>query len=204
MIETLIFDFGDIFINLDKEASMREMQQLFPVFQLHPELDDANKKYEKGELSTKEFVSVYQEAFPSATENQLKNVWNAIIRDFPDYRMDFITSLQKSGKYHLILLSNTNALHIEKVQLTMGIEKYERFRACFDRFYLSHEIGYRKPDTSIFEFVLEQDQLKASRCLFVDDMPENVEAASQMGLHTWHLVPGKEDVIHLFDQGFPL
>ena len=81
----------------------------------------------------------------------------------------------------------------------MSLKRYERFKSCFDQFYLSHEIHFRKPDASIYEFVLEQNQLKACDCFFVDDTKENTEAAAQLGIHTWNNNPVKEDVVNLFD-----
>ena len=32
----------------------------------------------------------------------------------------------------------------------------------------------------------------------VDDLEENTDAAHKLGIHTWNLVPGKEDVTELF------
>ncbi|MEL6917638.1 MAG: HAD-IA family hydrolase, partial [Bacteroidota bacterium] len=64
-------------------------------------------------------------------------------------------------------------------------------------FYLSHEIHLRKPDEDIYRFVLEKNHLKASETLFIDDSPENTLSAKQLGIKTWHLLVGTEDVIHL-------
>jgi glucose-1-phosphatase len=35
----------------------------------------------------------------------------------------------------------------------------QNFRNCFDAFYLSHEINFRKPDAAIYEFVLKKHDL---------------------------------------------
>ena len=81
----------------------------------------------------------------------------------------------------------------------MSLYRYERFKSCFDKFYLSHEIHFRKPDASIYEYVLNENQLEADRCFFVDDTKENTQAAAQLGIHTWNNNPEKEDIINLFD-----
>lgn len=203
-IKHLIFDFGDIFIDLDKTASLREMLSISPGFFLDEETDAVNKAYEKGALSTSEFVQHYHERLPEIDPDTLKYIWNAIILDFPEHRLEFLRELRENGRYTLTLLSNTNALHMEKVVQNMGRSRFETFRSCFDRFYLSHEIGMRKPDREIFEFVLRESGTPAGQCLFIDDMPENTEGAAQLGIHTWNLVPGKEDVTQLFLKDFPL
>lgn len=198
MINTIIFDFGDVFINLDKPAIERELYQL-GVTSITEDMLEIAKQYEKGVISTNDFVTAFTSKYPSISSAQFKNAWNSIILKFPEYRLEFLEHLSTSKRYKLILLSNTNSLHIEQVIENMSLYRYERFKNCFDQFYLSHEIQLRKPDTSIYEFVLKENKLKAASCFFVDDTKSNTEAAAQLGIHTWNNDPTKEDVIHLFD-----
>ena len=198
MINTIIFDFGDVFINLDKQAIERELHQL-GVTSISEDMLEIAKQYEKGVISTNDFVTSFRTKYPSISAAQFKNAWNSIILEFPEYRLEFLEHLSTSKHYKLILLSNTNALHIEQVIENMSLYRYERFKNCFDQFYLSHEIQLRKPDTSIYEFVLEENKLQASACIFIDDTKENTEAAAQLGIHTWNNNPKEEDVINLFD-----
>ena len=104
--------------------------------------------------------------------------WNAILLDFPQKRLDFLKELSASKKYRLFLLSNTNDLHIKSVQNSLGDEFYNEFKNCFEQFYLSHEINFRKPDAEIYEFVLNENNLIADETLFVDDLKENTDAAN--------------------------
>jgi len=197
MINTLIFDFGDVFINLDKAAIERSLLNL-GVPSITEDMLQTAMQYEKGLISTEEFVTSLTTKYPAISAAQFKKAWNAIILDFPEYRLEFIKKLSTIKKYNLILLSNTNALHIEQVIENMSLYRYERFKSCFDRFYLSHELSLRKPDASIYQYVLKENQLEAKSCFFVDDTRENTQAASQLGLHTWNIDPLKEDVINLF------
>ena len=54
MIKTLIFDFGDVFINLDKEAPYIEMKKL-GIHSFSDEMIEINKLYETGTISTSSF-----------------------------------------------------------------------------------------------------------------------------------------------------
>jgi putative hydrolase of the HAD superfamily len=199
MIKNIIFDFGDIFINLDKLAPFREMAKL-GFTQLTPELDQLAKNYEMGLMGSEEFISAMQSIFPNASKTQIQFAWNTIILDFPEHRLAFIEALKKKNQYRLFLLSNTNALHIAKVKESMGMELYLRFQNCFEKFYLSHELKMRKPDPSIYEFVLKENGLKAAETLFIDDTKENTDSAIQLGIHSWNLQVGKEDIIQLHEQ----
>ena len=198
MISTIIFDFGDVFINLDKPAIERELHKL-GVTSITEKMLQTAMQYEKGLISTDDFVAAFTTKYPSITAAQFKSAWNSIILDFPKYRLDFLEKLSTSKNYKLILLSNTNALHIEQVIENMSLYIYERFKNCFDQFYLSHEIKLRKPDTSIYTYVLKENQLEAAACFFVDDTTENTESASLLGIHTWNNDPIKDDIINLFD-----
>lgn len=196
MIKNIIFDFGDIFINLDKQAPFREMTK-YGFTYLTPELDRLSKNYEMGLLETPTFLSAIQVIFPMADKEQLQLAWNAIILDFPEYRLEFIERLKTENKYRLFLLSNTNDLHIEKVKAVMGSERYHRFYDCFERFYLSHEIKMRKPNTDIYKFVLKENALNAVETFFVDDTKENTKSATTLGIKVWDLDVGKQDIVEL-------
>ncbi|NER15655.1 HAD family hydrolase [Spongiivirga citrea] len=197
MIKNLLFDFGDIFINLDKSATLNTMKQ-FGLHQVTPEMNEINNQYEKGEISSIEFIAFYKSLFPRASEKDLEGAWNDIILDFPEYRLSFIEELTSKEEFNLFLLSNTNELHIKKVKENMNNARYDRFKKCFQKFYLSHEIGMRKPDHEIYKYVLKENNLKAEETLFIDDTPENIIAASALNIQTWNLEPGVDDVVDLF------
>jgi len=196
MIKTIIFDFGDVFINLDKEGAMKNVLELFEMDELSEDLIAINTLYEQGLLSTDEFLEFYTENFPKLSKKEIIEAWNYIICDFPPKRLAFIEQLAKDKKYNLILLSNTNELHIECIK--KHIPFYDDFKNTFNQFYLSHEIMMRKPNADIFEFVLKQNKLKAQECLFIDDTEENTIAASQLGINVWNNNPKTKDVVDLF------
>jgi HAD superfamily hydrolase (TIGR01509 family) len=197
MIKTIIFDFGDVFINLDKEGAYQNALQLFGLEEFPDELIAINTLYEQGLIETDEFLDFYEDNFEGISREEIKNAWNFIILDFPMHRLDFIKQLKDEGKYQLILLSNTNELHINHIKENVSF--YEEFKDCFDKFYLSHEINMRKPDASIFEYVLKENNLKAQHCIFIDDTSENTSAAADLGFYTWNNDPKTQDVIHLFE-----
>ncbi|GGD97304.1 HAD family hydrolase [Planktosalinus lacus] len=195
MIKTILFDFGDVFLNLNKKATILELQKL-GLQEFTPEMLQLNNQYEKGEISSKMFIEFYKTQLPNATHQQLIDSWNSILLDFPEYRLAFLKKLSASKKYQLLLLSNTNQLHIDWVE--KHIKVYEQFKNCFDVFYLSHEIQLRKPDTEVFRFILQTHELNANETLFIDDTFENTEAAKRLGFHTWNLNPKEDDITELF------
>lgn len=196
MIKTIIFDFGNVFINLDIEGAIKETYGSLEINEFSEEIIAFNSFYEQGLVSTEEFLEFYTENFPKLSKEVLINLWNLILKDFPEYRLTFLKQLKASSEYKLILLSNTNDLHINWIK--NNISFYEDFKNCFNKFYLSHEIHLKKPNQDIFNFVLNENQLKPEECLFIDDNKDNIETAKKLNFKTWHINPETEDVVNLF------
>jgi len=196
MIKNIVFDFGDIFINLDKKIFVEELQKL-QVLQESKEMLPILQEYEMGLISTEKFLLFFEEKL-NVSKISLIRAWNSILLDFPQNRLAFIQELANSKKYRLFLLSNTNDLHISWIKNNWGMELYNAFKICFEQFYLSHEINLRKPNNNIYKFVLNTNNLIAEETLFIDDTEENTTAAKALGIHIWNLKPGKEDVLELF------
>ncbi len=195
-IKTLIFDFGDVFINLDKKGAMQNALNLFNLETFESDMIEINILYEIGKISTSEFIEFYKSKFQNLNEADIINAWNYIIKDFPKHRLDFIENLSQKKEYQLVLLSNTNNLHIEFVK--DNVPFFEDFKNCFDAFYLSQEIHLRKPNADIFEFVLKENNLKSNTCLFIDDTKDNTDTAKKLGFNIWNIDETKEDIVDIF------
>lgn len=196
MIKNLLFDFGDVWINLDKARLQAGMTQ-YGLSSADGELNILSKQYETGKISTKNFLNAVSKFLDEPDQDKIKGYWNALIGDFPEQRLAFLKELKEASEYRLFLISNTNELHIERVKEVMGSHNFGSFRSCFEGFYLSHELGLRKPDPAVFRFILKEHGLKASETLFVDDTLEHITSALNLGLKTWHLKAGQEDVLEL-------
>ncbi len=197
MIDTIIFDFGDIFINLDKAATVSCLQKL-GMTEWNTELNNLNLSFETGSISPEDFIGGFQNQLPNASKEEILKAWNAILADFPKYRLEFLQELSK--KYRLFLLSNTDSIHINTFEKNNSF--FKDFYDCFEKVYFSFDMGLRKPDPKIYQTVLEAHNLVAENTLFVDDKTENTDSAAALGIKVWNLQVGKEDVVDLFDKGF--
>jgi FMN phosphatase YigB (HAD superfamily) len=195
MIDTIIFDFGDIFINLDKEATINGLKKL-GLSHWNEDLNQLNLQFEKGQISEEDFLTGIQKQVPNASIEEILEAWNAVLLDFPLRRLEFLQKLAQ--KYRLFLLSNTDAIHIETFERENGVSFYSDFYQCFEKVYFSFEMGMRKPDAEIFNYLLKHHELLPNHTLFVDDKKENTDAALSLGIHVWNLQVGQEDVVDLF------
>jgi glucose-1-phosphatase len=197
MITTIIFDFGDIFINLDKQATLDGLKKL-GVSEWNDDLNQLNVSFEKGQISRENFLFGIQKHTSNASIDEITTAWNAVLLDFPLKRLEFLQKLSK--KYRLFLLSNTDSIHIETFERENGVSFYSDFYQCFEKVYFSFEMGMRKPDVEIYNYLLSQHNLIPKHTLFVDDKKENTDAAASLGIHVWNLQVGKEDVVDLFSR----
>jgi FMN phosphatase YigB (HAD superfamily) len=197
MINTIIFDFGDVFINLDKKATLDALKKL-GLKEWNADLTELNVQFETGKISEKNFLLEFQKHIPNASLKDIKTAWNTILLDFPLYRLEFLQML--SQKYRLFLLSNTDAIHIETFEKNVGVSFYSSFYQCFEKVYFSFELKMRKPNTTIFKYLLKEHGLQAKQTLFIDDSKENTDAAQSLDLQVWNLQVGKEDIVALFEK----
>jgi putative hydrolase of the HAD superfamily len=197
MTKNILFDFGDIFVNLRKEATTQAFQQL-GINPFTPELAQLNMAYEMGAITELEFLSGFQKQNPAVDLLAIRSAWNQIIGDFPLYRLEFLQMLKPN--YRLFLLSNTDATHISYFEHQVGLSFSRDFYSCFEKVYFSYEMGLRKPDPVCFQTVLARHELHPKHTLFIDDKKENTDAAAALGLSVWNLQVGQEDVVQLFDK----
>ena len=88
----------------------------------------------------------------------------------------------KSAGYPLLLGSNTNILHSTHFR-----RQFASTLDLFDHLVLSHEVGHIKPSPEFYQACVAAAGLPAASCIFVDDLPENVDGARKAGLIGVHL-----------------
>lgn len=197
MIDTIIFDFGDVFINLDKQASLTALKKLGLDF-WNDDLEQLNQQFERGKVTEVQFMIGLKKLIPNASIDDLRAAWNSVLIDFPLRRLEFLELLKR--KYRLFLLSNTDEIHISKFEHKAGATFAREFYQCFEKVYFSFEIGVRKPDPEAFKYIINKHDLSTKRTLFIDDKKVNTDIAASLGMQVWNIIPGKEDVVELFDR----
>ena len=197
--KTIIFDLGAVILNISYENTINELTKLgvknaenFYSKKVQTELFN---KIETGKISNMEFLKELQKETKNANIKQVKMAWNAMLLDLPEERLKTIKKLKDNHK--VFLLSNTNSIHINALKEQLGNKKWIAFCELFDKMYLSHELGLRKPDVKIFEHILNEQKLKAEEVFFVDDSPQHIISAKKIGISCHHLLDN-ENIISLF------
>jgi HAD superfamily hydrolase (TIGR01509 family) len=197
--KAIIFDLGAVILNINYQNTIDEFAKLgvnnSTTFYSKKVQTNLFNQIETGMISSNEFLKALQKETKNANINQVEKAWNAMLLDLPEERVQLIRKLKNN--HSVYLLSNTNAIHIDAFKKQLDNKKWLAFCKLFDKMYLSHELGLRKPDIKIFEYILKEQKLKAEEVFFIDDSPQHIASAKKIGIHCHHLLDD-EDIITLF------
>lgn len=189
--KNLIFDIGDVIVDIDYIVTIGEFQKLAVVD--FSEIVSYNKQsnifdqFEKGKITAQEFRDGLKQFLKAGTSDEdINKAWNSILIHYPEQKITLLKELKT--QYRTFALSNINEIHVhsidEAARAQFGVQSFGDF---FHHAYYSNEVGYRKPEKEIYELVLQKENLIAGETFFVDDKAENVEAAKTLGIQAYQL-----------------
>ena len=202
-IKNIVFALGGVIINLDIPRTISEFNKLStkPFESIYTQLQQSPifDLFDKGQINESDFfLQLKDHLKEGVTNTQMKEAWNAMLLDFPIHRLQLLSALKSN--YRVFLLSNTNETHIAQLESDLYKEHgYRNLEPFFEKVYYSCRIGMRKPDSEIFEFVLNQNNLNAHETIFIDDSPQHVAGAIKTGIQSY-LLPRDKDVSALISE----
>jgi putative hydrolase of the HAD superfamily len=190
-IKNIIFDWGGVITDLHFDATKKAFQQMgIKIF--HEDLlqnpkDELFIPFEIGHISPEEFRNGLRKFSTNhLPDTMIDDAWNSMLGDLPVERWRLLESARQN--YRTFLLSNTNAIHIpyyfDYLMKTYGFYGYTHL---FEKTYFSFELGLRKPNADIFEYVLNDTGINPNHTLFIDDFVDNIETARKLGFQVVHL-----------------
>lgn len=191
-ITTLIFDLGGVIINLDWERCVENFRKI-GVNNMDSLISTTLQKgfileYERGEISSEQFrneVRKYTEE--QVSDEEINHAWTSLLVDIPEEKLNLLLDLKK--RYKILMLSNTNELSFEFCRDNFFNVNGRTVNNFFDKCYLSYEMHLNKPEPGIFKALLQDADLKAEECLFLDDGIHNIKSASELGFQTEYIEP---------------
>jgi putative hydrolase of the HAD superfamily len=197
-IKHIIFDLGNVLLDLDFERANRSFEALigkdFTRLATSEETKNAFLQLELGHYSEESFINALQRQASVAPDGRkIIDAWNSLLVDVPAKRLKMLEQLKTKG-FDLYLLSNTNSIHIQWLKRHLKkVHNVEQFdQQFFTKSYYSHFLKMRKPDPEIYKFVLNDALINRAETLFVDDNEENILSAQQVGINTLHHNSGRD------------
>jgi FMN phosphatase YigB (HAD superfamily) len=201
-IKNIIFDYGNVIFNIDFMKAQQAWNQLginnAADFFGHKQQDQIFDKFDRGEVSAEEFRGYIRlkSGNPKLTDEQINAAWNSMLLGIESGNHELLLSLK--GRYRTFLLSNINAIHYDHIMNYLKIDfGFDGNDHLFERTYYSHLTGKRKPESRIFELVLNENNLEPAETLFIDDSPQHLAGAEKLGIQTF-LMTKPDTIQHFF------
>ncbi|MFO0948072.1 MAG: HAD family phosphatase [Planctomycetota bacterium] len=201
MIDTLLFDLGNVLVYFSHERMFAQMAELCgrspaEVVTLCRQ-SGINDRFERGEISEAEYHREFEALVRSNVDpEKLYQAASDIFWSNDSIRP--IVAKAKQRGLRLVLLSNTTSAHFRFIQ--------ERFDVLepFDEWIVSYEVGAMKPDAPMYEAALERIQCPPQRCLYLDDLEANIQAGRDFGLQAEVYTDTPTLLNHLKERGLEL
>ncbi len=180
MIRNLIFDVGDVLLEY-------RWQEMFRDYGIPPEegrrigreifdTEIWSRGLDAGLLSTQEAIDEYEKLFPEDIEEigWFLHHGEDMVVPRPEV-WDKVRSLKEKG-YRIYLLSNYSE------ELFQAHTQGAAFLDVLDGGVVSYQVHVTKPDSRIYQILMEKYGLRPEECVFFDDRPENVKGAQAQGI----------------------
>lgn len=187
MIKNIVFDLGGVIFRIDKNQAIKRFNEVG--------FDDAAAyldsftqvgifgDLESGRIDAEQFRCQLSElAGKQLTLDDCAHGWQGYMAELPQRNLDKLTELRQRG-FRLSLLSNTNPFMMQWARSDAFDGRGHGLDYYFDALYLSYEMGVMKPDSRIFEMMLQGEKAEPQETVFIDDSAHNTQAAAAMGIH---------------------
>jgi putative hydrolase of the HAD superfamily len=179
-VRNVIFDLGGVVFDWNPDHIVARVQ---PAPELRASLKEALfghpdwRQFDRGTLSESELIERLQLRL-GATRQQVETVLDAVRNSLVEKpeTLQLIRALQGRGT-PLYCLSNMPA------SIYTHLRQRHGFWDVFSGIVISGEVQMMKPEPEVFMHLLTTFKLRAEECVFVDDLPANIESAKQVGLH---------------------
>lgn len=183
-IEAIIFDIGRVIIDLDPSraiAAIGAASTLAPdKLWLAVQEDPLWPGWQEGRVTPQQWYENLSARFhTSISFDEFCDAWNSVMSTkliLPERLFK-----QLSKKCRLVLLSNTDPIHVACMESKFNFIRY------FPKRIYSCEVGASKPSVKIFHAAIKAAAAPPNRILFIDDIRQYVLAARRVGLNAVQL-----------------
>lgn len=195
-IKNLVFDFGCIIVDLDRQKCIDALNGI-GAHRISSHVDECRQtdmflELELGTLDVPGFCNEVRRRAPecNATDDQIAKAWGEMLTGIPLSRLQRIEQLHE--RFNVYLLSNSNPVHWGKSVEHFFPASGHSPEYYFDKMFISYKLGMIKPDPRIFTTLLDETGAVPAETLFIDDSAANCRAAEKFGIKTLNVSNGDE------------
>lgn len=174
----IFFDLGGVLVNVDASSSLARLGELKgwtldeTVFHWSF-FEPVTLAYDAGNLNTVDYLEQFNDYFKLPLEQAVE-----LFTDIFSLNLDTMRIAERlRSNYLLGIISNTNPLHFYRIMSDF----YELH--IFQEPVTSYYVKSLKPDRKIYTEACRRFGLSPEECVFIDDRPENIQAAQELGMY---------------------
>ncbi|WP_297718055.1 HAD family phosphatase [uncultured Porphyromonas sp.] len=189
MIKNILFDFGGVFVRLNREEAVRRFQAL-GVHDADELLDPYQQqglflKLEEGQYGKAEFTVTLNRTYGlDLSEGEVGHALMGFLEEVQQYKFRYIRE-ELPKELRLLGISNINPFIWEYARSGEMIDGGYSVDDFFEKVYPSYEYGLCKPDKSFFDLIVKESDIRPEETLFIDDGPGNTAVARELGFVTY-------------------
>lgn len=177
--DAVVFDLGNVLVGWEPYGAVQEVltPEEWDSFTVDAGFSALNQRADAGE-SPDDLVAELSASDPGSgaiLRQYFEGFPRALTGPVPG-SAQIVRELNQAGQLTLGLTNWAAETFVHAAQSAPVIEELQGV-------VVSGRVGFAKPDRAIFEHLLSTYDLDASKTIFVDDSPTNVEAARELGLH---------------------
>lgn len=195
MIKNLIFDLGNVLVEFKPEKYLnslnipdsKKLSQI--IFE-----DNRWTECDRGTIQIKDYIADLKKENPKYSvyldlifgENWVSNFFKV-----KEESVAFLKQVAK--KYNIFILSNISEYVLNYIK-TLDFFTYVTSGTY------SYLVKSCKPDEKIYHSLLQENKLLPQECLFLDDIPANIEIAKKLGMNGIVFHDNIQEIISFFNQ----
>ena len=182
----IILDMGNVLLEWNKDKILKAVAKTEKGYLiLDKEIFQSGlwERLDLGTLSREELVdkvlSILGDCYQDEVEEIIWN-WPAYIDIYTEV-FPLLAALKEKG-HRIFVLSNTSPIFYELLK-----DQLFPLAEILDGFVLSCDIKTIKPDSKMFEGILQKYELNPANCIFLDDVKENTKMAESLGIKAYQV-----------------
>ena len=199
-VRALVFDIGEVIVRVNAWRAARSIaahssvgpRRLLQFIQQHGRLRD----FQEGHLSIREWHSDFRNQLGLRMAlREFRAAWNSALDSKTILDESLFAQLAK--RYRLVLLSNTDPIHVAHLERSYQFPRYFRHQLY------SCALGASKPDPAVYHEAIMCAGVEPGHILYTDDVPEYVEAGRKAGMQAVRFESRSKFYAELRERGVP-
>ncbi len=181
-LRALVLDYGEVLSHPQRHGAQALMAAVLGVSEtaMQAAYWRGRREYDLGLPVEDYWLQVAEELGVTIDPHQRTELIEIDVDSWTDYREDMwaLASQFRQDGGRVAMLSNGVPEIVSRIRQDRDLP------ATFDVVVISYEVALAKPEPEIYRLTLDRLGVLPADALFVDDRPENIDAAAELGLRT--------------------